>query len=260
MSSNSIKYACGVEYIGTHYKGWQSQDNQDTIQDSIEDALSQVANKKTRIHSAGRTDTGVHACGQIFHFLSDAKRNEKQWIDGMNSNLTKDISIQWVKTVNDDFDARRSAIHRTYIYLVNNQAFDVFYHERSLYVRQKLDLTSMIEASKYLIGRHDFSSFRASSCQSKNPVREMMEIEIKSNRLISIEFRANAFLHHMIRNIIGTLLEVGIGSINPLEMKHILEARDRTKAYKTSPSSGLYLVNIEYPKKYQLPCRSFEII
>ena len=173
MNSGSTKYACGVEYLGTDYKGWQSQDNQDTVQDRIESSLSKVANERLRIYSAGRTDSGVHAYGQVFHFSSNANRNENQWLDGINSYLPSDIHIQWIQLVDEAFDARRTALSRTYVYLINNNDLDVFSHQRALYVRQSLNTDVMTEASQLLIGKHDFSSFRASSCQSNNPVREM---------------------------------------------------------------------------------------
>ena len=146
MPAVLTKYACGVEYLGSHYKGWQSQDSQETIQDQIESALSNVANEKLRIYSAGRTDSGVHALGQVFHFSTNANRTENQWLDGINSHLPSDISIQWIKIVDEEFDARYSAVSRTYIYLINNKKFDVFSDQRSLFVRQKLNTEHMREA------------------------------------------------------------------------------------------------------------------
>ena len=254
------KYACGVEYLGSHYKGWQSQNSQATIQDQIESALSNVANEKLRIYSAGRTDSGVHALGQVFHFSTNANRNESQWLDGVNSHLPSDISIQWIKTVDEEFDARHSAISRTYIYLINNNEFDVFSNQRTLFVRQKLNTEHMREACKYLIGKHDFSSFRASSCQSNNPVRIMKNIELEIDRFISIKFTANAFLHHMIRNIVGTLLDVGTGKISPEDISQILKEKDRNAASKTASAEGLYLVKVDYPEKYGFPYRTNEMI
>jgi len=260
MPAVLTKYACGVEYLGSHYKGWQSQDSQETIQDQIESALSNVANEKLRIYSAGRTDSGVHALSQVFHFSTNANRTENQWLDGINSHLPSDISIQWIKIVDEEFDARYSAVSRTYIYLINNKKFDVFSDQRSLFVRQKLNTEHMREACQYLIGRHDFSSFRASSCQSKNPVREMKNIDLEVNQLIAISFTANAFLHHMIRNIIGTLIDVGIGKISPKDFEKILHQRDRSAASKTASAKGLYLTKVSYPKEYDFPYRSFEMI
>jgi len=260
MNVGSTKYACGVEYLGTDYKGWQSQDNQETIQDRIESALSKVADEKLRIYSAGRTDSGVHAHGQVFHFSSNANRSESQWLDGINSYLPPDIYIQWIQAVDEAFDARRTALSRTYVYLINNKDLDVFNHQRALYVRQTLNTDVMTEASQLLIGRHDFSSFRASSCQSNNPIREMKNIDLEVDQLIAISFTANAFLHHMIRNIIGTLIDVGIGKISPKDFEKILHHRDRSAASKTASAKGLYLTKVSYPKEYDLPYRSFEMI
>ncbi len=260
MTSVSTKYACGVEYLGTHYKGWQSQDNQETIQDHIESAISNVANEKLRIYSAGRTDSGVHAYGQVFHFSSNAKRSETQWLDGINSHLPSDIRIQWIQIVDEAFDARRTALSRTYVYLINNNGFDVFHHQRALFVRQSLNTDAMMDACQYLIGKHDFSSFRASSCQSNNPIREMKNIDMKANQLISITFTANAFLHHMIRNIIGTLIDVGSEKIAPKDLDKILHQKDRNAASKTASAEGLYLIKVNYPKEYDFPYRSFEMI
>ena len=193
MTGASTKYACGVEYLGSHYKGWQSQDNQETIQDQIEKALSSVANENLRVYSAGRTDSGVHALGQVFHFSSNANRTDSQWLDGINSHLPSDIRIQWIKVVDEEFDARHSAVSRTYVYLINNNEFDVFSDQRVLYVREKLNTELMKEACQYLIGKHDFSSFRASSCQSNNPIREMKNIELEVGKFISITIPAKAF-------------------------------------------------------------------
>lgn len=260
MNVGPTKYACGVEYLGTDYKGWQSQDNQETIQDRIESALSKVADEKIRIYSAGRTDSGVHARGQVFHFSSKANRSKSQWLDGINSYLPPDIHIQWIQAVDEAFDARRTALSRTYVYLINNKDLDVFNHQRALYVKQTLNTDVMTEASQILIGRHDFSSFRASSCQSKNPVREMKNIDLEVNHLIAISFTANAFLHHMIRNIIGTLIDVGIGKISPKDFEKILHQRDRSAASKTASAKGLYLTKVSYPKEYDFPYRSFEMI
>ena len=260
MTVASTKYACGVEYLGSHYKGWQSQDNQETIQDQIEKALSSVANENLRIYSAGRTDSGVHALGQVFHFSSNADRTDSQWLDGINSHLPSDIRIQWIKVVDEEFDARHSAVSRTYVYLINNNEFDVFSDQRVLYVREKLNTELMKEACQYLIGKHDFSSFRASSCQSNNPIREMKNIELEVGKFISITFTANAFLHHMIRNIVGTLLDIGTEKISPKDISQILHAKDRNVASKTASAAGLYLVKINYPEKYGFPFRTNEMI
>tara|TARA_B110000438_G_scaffold276670_1_gene298646 strand:- start:171 stop:929 length:759 start_codon:yes stop_codon:yes gene_type:complete len=248
-----MKLACGVEYIGTHYCGWQSQKDYIAIQDYIEKAITKVANEAIRIHGSGRTDSGVHAYEQVFHFSSNAKRESNQWIDGINSNLPNDILIRWIKEVPLEFDARRSALFRRYDYLIENNRPSVFLKGRSLFVYKQLDLIAMKKATRHLIGRNDFSSFRASSCQSNNPIREMKSISIIEADQLRIQFIANAYLHHMIRNIMGTLIDIGHGKIQADMMKEILDAKDRKLASKKVSAEGLYLFSIKYPEKYQLP-------
>ena len=253
MSTSAMKLACGVEYIGTQYCGWQSQKDHVAIQDHIEKAISRVANESIRIHGSGRTDSGVHAYEQVFHFISNAKREKNQWMDGINSNLPKDILIRWVKEVPFEFDARRSALYRRYDYLIENNKPSVFLKGRSLFVYKQLDLLAIQKAANHLIGKNDFSSFRASSCQSNNPIREIRSISIIEEDQIRIEFIANAYLHHMIRNIMGTLIDIGHGKIKPVGMKEILDAKDRKLASKKVSADGLYLFSVKYPEKYQLP-------
>ena len=253
MSTSAMKLACGVEYIGTQYCGWQSQKDHVAIQDHIEKAISRVANESIRIHGSGRTDSGVHAYEQVFHFISNAKREKNQWMDGINSNLPKDILIRWVKEVPFEFDARRSALYRRYDYLIENNKPSVFLKGRSLFVYKQLDLLAIQKAANHLIGKNDFSSFRASSCQSNNPVREITSITVIEEDQIRIEFIANAYLHHMIRNIMGTLIDIGHGKIKPDGMKEILDAKDRKLASKKVSADGLYLFSVKYPEKYQLP-------
>ena len=261
MSSSATKVACGVQYKGTQYCGWQSQKDQETIQDHIEKAISFVANENIRIHGSGRTDSGVHAYEQVFHFSTTVTRGSDQWVDGINAGLPGDILIQWSKEVPMEFDARRSAIYRRYDYCLKTKKPDVFLNSRALYIDQPIDMERMRDAAKYLIGKHDFSSFRASSCQSKNPIREMRSIDFinEDNNQIRISFIGNAFLHHMIRNIMGTLIDIGTGRLEPHQMLEILEARNRQQASKTLSPEGLYLVGIKYPEKYQLPSKDIEI-
>ena len=253
MSTSAMKLACGVEYIGTQYCGWQSQKDHVAIQDHIEKAISSVANESIRIHGSGRTDSGVHAYEQVFHFISNAKREKNQWMDGINSNLPKDILIRWVKEVPFEFDARRSALYRRYDYLIENNKPSVFLKGRSLFVYKQLDLLAIQKAANHLIGKNDFSSFRASSCQSNNPIREIRSISVIEEDQIRIEFIANAYLHHMIRNIVGTLIDIGHGKIKPDGMKEILDAKDRKLASKKVSADGLSLFSVKYPEKYQLP-------
>ena len=253
MSTSAMKLACGVEYIGTQYCGWQSQKDHVAIQDHIEKAISRVANESIRIHGSGRTDSGVHAYEQVFHFISNAKREKNQWMDGINSNLPKDILIRWVKEVPFEFDARRSALYRRYDYLIENNKPSVFLKGRSLFVYKQLDLLAIQKAANHLIGKNDFSSFRASSCQSNNPIREIRSISVIEEDQIRIKFIANAYLHHMIRNIMGTLIDIGHGKIKPDGMKEILDAKDRKLASKKVSADGLYLFSVKYSEKYQLP-------
>jgi len=261
MSSPATKVACGVQYKGTQYCGWQSQKDQKAIQDHIEKAVSSVANESIRIHGSGRTDSGVHAHEQVFHFSTSVLRGPDQWVNGINSGLPRDILIQWSKEVPIEFDARRSAIYRRYDYCLKTKKPDVFLSSRALYINQSLDIERMKLAAKYLIGHHDFSSFRASSCQSINPTREIQSINFihEDNNCLRISFIGNAFLHHMIRNIMGTLIDIGTGRLDPHQMKEILEAKDRQKASKTVSPEGLYLIGIKYPEKYKLPTKDIEI-
>tara|TARA_B100000029_G_scaffold513264_2_gene612243 strand:- start:527 stop:1333 length:807 start_codon:yes stop_codon:yes gene_type:complete len=261
MFSSATKVACGVQYIGTQYCGWQSQKDQKAIQDHIEEAISSVANENIKIYGSGRTDSGVHADEQVFHFSTTVARDSNQWVKGINSGLPRDILIQWSKEVPMDFDARRSAIYRRYDYCLKTKKPDVFLNSRALYIDYLIDIERMKLAAKYLIGKHDFSSFRASSCQSKSPIREMQSIDFinEDNNCLRISFIGNAFLHHMIRNIMGTLIDVGIGRLEPDQMKEILESKDRQKASKTVSPEGLYLIGIRYPEKYKLPTKDIEI-
>jgi len=261
MSSSATKIACGVQYKGTQYCGWQSQKDQKAIQDYIEQAISSVANENIRIHGSGRTDSGVHAHEQVFHFSTSAVRNSVQWVKGINSGLPRDILIQWSKEVPIEFDARRSAIYRRYDYCLKTKKPDVFLNSRALYIDHPIDIERMRDAANYLIGKHDFSSFRASSCQAKNPIREMQSIDCinEDNDYMRISFIGNAFLHHMIRNIMGTLIDIGTSRLEPHQMHEILEAKDRQQASKTVSPEGLYLVGVKYPEKYQLPSKDIEI-
>ena len=261
MTSPATKIACGVQYKGTQYCGWQSQKDQNTIQDHIEKAVGNVANENIRIYGSGRTDSGVHAHEQVFHFVSNTNRETNQWKDGINAYLPQDIFINWTKEVPSEFDARKSAMYRRYDYCIKTKKPDVFLGSRVLFIKHQLDLDAMKQAANYLIGKHDFSSFRASSCQSNNPIREMKSIHFykEDQDRLRIAFIANAFLHHMIRNITGTLIDVGLQKLEANEMEQILNAKDRREASRTVSAQGLYLVGVKYPEKYQLPSQDIEI-
>ena len=250
------RVALGIEYDGSEYYGFQKQKStEQTIQGNLENSISKVANHSIKTFCSGRTDAGVHAFMQVVHFDTESRRSTREWVRGINSYLPHDIKVLWSKELDETFHARYSATHRSYLYrILNNQTPSALWSKRSLFVPQKLDIRAMRAASKYLIGEHDFSSFRGSGCQSNSPVRTIEEIKITNkNNFITFELRANAFLLHMVRIIIGTLLMVGKREIKPVDMKIILNEKDRRIAGKTVSSSGLYFLGPKYPAKYHLP-------
>lgn len=250
------RVALGIEYDGSEYYGFQKQKStEQTIQGNLENSISKVANHSIKTFCSGRTDAGVHAFMQVVHFDTESRRSTREWVRGINSYLPHDIKVLWSKELDETFHARYSATHRSYLYrILNNQTPSALWSKRSLFVPQKLDIRAMRAASKYLIGEHDFSSFRGSGCQSNSPVRTIENIKItKKNNFITFELRANAFLLHMVRIIIGTLLMVGKREIKPVEMKNILNEKDRRISGKTVSSSGLYFLGPKYPAKYHLP-------
>ena len=249
------KYALSLSYIGTNYAGWQTQKDQATVEEKLVHALSKVANHPIKLICAGRTDAGVHALMQVVHFSSDADRSIDNWVRGGNSYLPNDIEILWVRTVQEEFNSRFSASSRKYVYIVdNNEQPCLLMQDRSLSVRFNLDVREMIDAAKFLLGEHDFSAFRASGCQSSSAMRHVDYIDIeKRNGLIFIVIKANAFLYHMVRNIVGVLLLVGLKKKPANWVRFVLESKDRCLADKTVFSGGLYLYQVEYPEKYNLP-------
>ena len=250
------RVALGIEYDGSEYYGFQKQKStEQTIQGNLENSISKVANHSIKTFCSGRTDAGVHAFMQVVHFDTESRRSTREWVRGINSYLPHDIKVLWSKELDETFHARFSATHRSYLYrILNNQTPSALWSKRSLFVPQKLDIRAMRAATKYLIGEHDFSSFRGSGCQSNSPVRSIEDIKItKKNNFITFELRANAFLLHMVRIIIGTLLMVGKREIKPVEMKNILNEKDRRISGKTVSSSGLYFLGPKYPAKYHLP-------
>ena len=249
------RYAAGVEYFGKNYNGWQIQKStNETVQSKVEQALTKIADIKINTICAGRTDSGVNALSQVIHFDSQQKRTLKAWKDGANSILPDDIKLIWVKRVSNEFHARFSAVKRTYKYFIlNDDSTSIFYKNKTTLVKDKINLENMKEASKFLIGEKDFSSFRSSGCQSKTPIREIFEINFtKKKKLISIEISANAFLLNMVRIIIGTLLDFGLNDKDPKKMKSIIESRDRNLSGKTLAASGLYFIGPEYPGEFKI--------
>ncbi len=255
-----MRYACGVEYDGYGFLGFQSQIQQPTIQDSLEAALSLVANHPIKIICCGRTDTGVSATAQVIHFDTDIQREDYQWIMGANTSLPQGISVLWIKPVADDFHARFCAIERSYQYVIFNRWIRPTINRHHVtWERLPLNADAMNEAAQYLQGEHDFNAFRSSACQSKTSVKQIYRISVKrEGNLVVLDVAGSGFLHHMIRNIVGTLLPIGRGE-QPLEsMKYILEGKDRTKAGITARPNGLSFMTIKYPEKYKIPEQAIE--
>lgn len=252
-----FRWALGVEYAGTAYSGWQRLPGrrEKTIQGAIEAALSYVANESVVLTCAGRTDAGVHATGQVVHFDTVAARHAKSWLLGVNSHLPEDIRIRWAHPVIPQFHARFSAVARTYRYLIANTAAEpALAAGKCLWIRQPLDLDAMRQAAAYCLGEHDFSSVRGSSCQAKSPVRTIHHMTIsRCEDWIVVEIRGNAFLHHMVRNLMGLLLPVGKGLRSPEWVADVIARCDRTQAGKTEAPGALYLVKVDYDSEFGLP-------
>ncbi|MCH2668526.1 MAG: tRNA pseudouridine(38-40) synthase TruA [Gammaproteobacteria bacterium] len=246
------RIALGLEYDGTGFVGWQVQRTGRSIQDTIAQAVSVVANETVSILGAGRTDAGVHAAYQVAHFDTSAVRTKREWILGINSKLPDDIVVNWAKEVDDEFDARRSALLRRYRYLImERETRSALLRHRTWWLRKKLDNNSMVFAASRLLGEHDFSAFRASSCQSYSPIRRLVSVEInRVGDLLHLEFTANAFLQHMVRNLVGVLAEIGSGKASPNWAEEVLNSRDRTKGGVTAPPQGLSLIGVTYPDRY----------
>lgn len=245
------KYALLLEYNGSEFHGWQIQTNTRTVQGTLEYALAKFANEPIRTITAGRTDTGVHALNQVVHFSSNANRDLYGWVKGVNANLPASIRIKQVALVSDEFDARFSALSRTYHYYLLTQSFSSSLLNGLIgWYHKELDLFAMQEAVKLLVGRKDFSSFRAANCQANSPVRDMIAAEIeKTGNIFRFKFTANAFLYHMVRNIVGALVYVGIGRISISDFQVLLDEQNRSKAPPTFMADGLYLAHVAYPEK-----------
>jgi tRNA pseudouridine38-40 synthase len=250
-----MRIALGVHYLGNNFYGWQSQQNLPTIQGHIEAALAKIANEPIQVFCAGRTDAGVHATGQVIHFETTAIRNLRAWTMGTNTHLPPSISIHWAHEVDDTFHARFSALSRRYRYIIYNHSIrSAITAFRSTWHFTPLNMELMQQGANHLLGELDFSSFRSAQCESTTPMRNIQEISVfRCENFIVIEIQANAFLHHMVRNIVGVLLEVGAGQRQPDWVREILEAKDRRQAAETAPASGLYLIKVQYPSSYSLP-------
>ncbi|MCU7934497.1 MAG: tRNA pseudouridine(38-40) synthase TruA [Candidatus Thiodiazotropha sp. (ex Dulcina madagascariensis)] len=249
-----MKIALGVEYDGSAFHGWQFQGDVRSVQELLQLALSKVADHEITVHCAGRTDSGVHASGQVVHFETHARRSARSWVLGSNVNLPDDISVCWAREMPDAFHARFSAVGRHYRYLILNRAFrSALWRNRAVWVHQPLDEIRMHRAAQALVGTHDFSSYRALGCQAKHPVRTLHSLTVRrEGEMIAIEVHANAFLHHMVRNIAGVLLAIGKGEQAQSWAEEILGLRDRTLGGVTAPPQGLYLTKVDYPAEFGL--------
>ena len=249
--------ALGLEYDGSGLSGWQYQGNRRhrTVQELVEQGLSEVAAEPLRLSAAGRTDAGVHACGQVAQFRSAAVRSEDNWVRGGNRGLPSQIRILWARRMPADFHVQHSAISRHYRYLIHNTEWpSALWHRRLWQVQPSLDVALMHQAAQCLVGEHDFSAFRAASCQSRSAQRQLQRISVsRRGRLVIVDVEANAFLHHMVRNIVGSLIEVGGGVRPPGWIAALLADRDRSKAAPTAAPDGLYLLGVHYPDRFDLP-------
>lgn len=250
-----MRIALGIEYDGTHYFGWQRQRNHRSIQAELERAIARVADHAVLAACAGRTDAKVHACGQVVHFDTTAVRSDHAWLRGINTYLPRDIRVKWCKEVPAEFDARKSALGRRYNYVIINEPISPgILRHAATWTFSTLDLSKMQEAANYLLGTHNFSAFRGSQCQAKTPIRTVYSVQWKALRgHIIFDITANAFLHHMVRNIVGSLLLVGKQSYNPDWLAEILLSCDRRRAGKMAPPQGLYLREVIYPAHFSLP-------
>ena len=253
-----MRIALGISYLGTHYQGWQSQPSGQTVQDQVESALSRFATVPLNTLCAGRTDAGVHGLMQVLHFDTDLQRESFSWVRGTNRFLPADIAVQWAQAVPDAFHARASALARRYAYLLLESPVRPSVDAgRVGWTFRPLDGDAMRQAARHLIGTHDFTSFRASACQALSPVKQLTRLDItRKGAYWRFDFEANAFLHHMIRNIMGSLVQIGQGLLPPDAMAEVLAARDRDAAAPTFPPDGLYFLGPRYDPAWGLPERT----
>jgi len=251
-----MRIALGVEYNGHAYCGWQAQsEGIKTVQQTLEQALAEVANEPVRVICAGRTDTGVHGAEQVVHFDTDVQRDNRNWVYGANANMPQDVRLLWAASVPKEFHARFSARRRRYQYVIFNRSISPSYLKHLVtWDYRALDEKKMQTAANYLIGKHNFNAYRAVGCQANSPIREITNLTVsRQGQFVIINIEANAFLHHMVRNIAGVLMEIAAGNKPPQWAKEILESVDRTKGGVTAPAHGLYLTGVSYEDKFLLP-------
>ncbi|HBR98231.1 MAG TPA: tRNA pseudouridine(38-40) synthase TruA [Gammaproteobacteria bacterium] len=250
-----VRYALAIEYDGSQFCGWQRQRHCRSVQEVVETALSAVAAAPVEVTCAGRTDTGVHAKAQIVHFDTDTVRPDKAWIFGANTLMKAPVSVHWVSAVAPDFHARYDAIERRYRYIIlNRKARPALAAGRNAWVTQPLDAARMDQAGHYLLGEHDFSAFRAAGCQAKHARRCIHALSVyrRDDRVI-VDIAANAFLHNMVRIIVGSLLRVGRGEAEPAWVGEVLQRRDRTQGGTTADAAGLFFLGALYPEERGIP-------
>lgn len=250
-----MRIAIGIEYDGTAYNGWQRQRNGIGVQALVEKALGAVADATIEVTCAGRTDSGVHASAQVAHFDTTAQRSNRGWLLGANTHLPDDINVSWVREVDADFHARFSAVSRSYQYLILNRLVrSALHRNRAWWVHSALDETAMHAAAQTLLGEHDFSAFRASGCQAATPRRDLTSIAVRRNgNWLALDISANAFLQHMVRNIMGTLVAIGSGEQPISWAADVLASGDRKSGGIAAPPHGLTLVRVDYPESFEIP-------
>jgi tRNA pseudouridine38-40 synthase len=256
------RIALGLEYDGSPFEGWQTQPHGRTVQDVLERALSDFAGEALPTICAGRTDTGVHARGQVVHVDTGRVRAAQSWVRGVNSFLPEPIAVRWAQPVPEQFHARFSARARHYEYWILNDPVRSPLHERRTgWVFRPLDVAAMQAAAALLVGTHDFTSFRSAQCQAATATRTLTrcDVAVRGRGLLRLRFSANAFLHHMVRNLVGVLVEVGTGRHPPSWAAHVLQARDRSKSAPTFEAAGLYLTGVEYDPAFGLPSDAAEL-
>lgn len=250
-----MRIALGLEYDGSAFAGWQTQPDRRGAQDALESALAQVAGVPISTICAGRTDAGVHALDQVVHFDTGVERPQSAWVRGVNRFLPSAIAVRWSRPVSESFHARFGALRRCYAYwILNDPVRSPLVHARVGWVFRPLAVEPMAAAAAMLVGRHDFTSFRSAECQAASPVRELAELSVvRIGRFVCIRATANAFLHHMVRNIVGALVYVGMGRQPPSWIGELLAARDRSRSAPTFSPSGLYLTGVDYDREWGLP-------
>lgn len=250
-----MKFVLGIEYDGSHFSGWQMQKHGiRTVQECVEKAISKVANQSIRVVCAGRTDTGVHATGQVVHFECDVDRDEKAWVQGVNTYLPGDVASIWAKQVDDDFSARFAATARQYRYIIlNRRVRPAILNKKVTWKHGELNVQAMHDAAQFLLGEQDFTSFRSSACQAEHAIRCVNWVKVsREGDYIYIDIEANAFLHHMVRNIVGSLMMVGRKEKSMEWIAELVQLKDRNQAGPTALADGLYMVKVSYPSNFAI--------